>query len=156
MKSVTDIFPGFDKCKKATLQNNYFWETPPNDCFCLEIYNRKYCFCLVSCTSAVIFFLIDRCQKCLKNTMDQLLFYKEHFYGFSESDLWKHRKKTHSFHNIHIYMYSSQTFWSFVKFYGGHIVKVCFVFKKTVTVLIFLCICVKHSRLRKWERTRAN
>ena len=39
------------------------------------------------------FFLIDWCHKRLKNTIDLLLFYKEHFYGFLESDLWKHWKK---------------------------------------------------------------
>ena len=28
-----------------------------------------------------------------KYTVDLLLLYGEHFYGFSESDLWKHHKK---------------------------------------------------------------
>ena len=47
MKSLTGISQGFDKCTKATLQNNYFWGTPPYDCFCLEIrlryhYNIKH------------------------------------------------------------------------------------------------------------------
>ena len=32
------------------------------------------------------FFLIDWCHKSLKNTIDLLLFYGEHFCGFSESD----------------------------------------------------------------------
>ena len=32
------------------------------------------------------FFLIDWCHKRLKNTIDLLLFYWEHFYGLSESD----------------------------------------------------------------------
>ena len=39
-------------------------------------------------------------------------------------------KKKHSFHNKHIYVYGLQTFWSFMKFYLVHIVKVCFVIKK--------------------------
>ena len=40
-------------------------------------------------------------------------------------------KKKHSFHNSHIYIYRSQTFWSFMKFYLVHIVKICSpVFKK--------------------------
>ena len=52
-----------------------------------------------------------------------MLFYEEHFYGISESDLWK-RPKNHSFHNIHTCMYGSQTFWSFMKLYFVHIVKV--------------------------------
>ena len=33
------------------------------------------------------FFLIDRRRKRLKNTIDLLLFYVKHFYGFSESAL---------------------------------------------------------------------
>ena len=50
-------------------------------------------------------------------------------------DFWKViyenvEKKNHSFHNIHVNMYGSQTFWSFMKFYFVHIIKVCFVFKK--------------------------
>ena len=34
-----------------------------------------------------IFFLTDWRHKRLKNTIDLLLFYSEHFYGFSESDI---------------------------------------------------------------------
>ena len=45
-------------------------------------------------------------------------------------------KKQHLFHNKHIYTCESQTFWSFMKFYFVHIVKVCFVFKKQL-----LCLC---------------
>ena len=33
-------------------------------------------------------------------------------------------KEKHSLHNTHIYIYRSQTFWSFMKFYFVHIVKV--------------------------------
>ena len=47
----------------------------------------------------------------------------KHFYGFLEIDLWKLRKKTHI---EHIHICGSQTFWSFMKFYFLHIVKVCF------------------------------
>ena len=45
-----------------------------------------YCFCSLSFTRqdlAVISFI----EKCFKNTIDLLLFYGEHFYGFSESVL---------------------------------------------------------------------
>ena len=42
MKSLTDIFQGFDKCTKAILQNNYFWGTPCDDCCCLETWSRYY------------------------------------------------------------------------------------------------------------------
>ena len=36
---------------------------------------------LIICTSANIVFLMDWCYKPFKNTIDLLLFYKEHFYG---------------------------------------------------------------------------
>ena len=47
----------------------------------------KYiCSAWISSTSAEIFFLTDwRCKR-IKNTIDLLLFYREHFYGFSESE----------------------------------------------------------------------
>ena len=69
------------------------------------------------------FFLTDWRHKCLKNTMDLLLFYGEYFYGFSESDLRKRRKKNIHFNisNKHICIYGSRTFWSFMKFYFVHI-----------------------------------
>ena len=35
------------------------------------------------------------------------------------------------FHNKRIYIYGSQTFWSFMKFYFVHILKVCSVFKNS-------------------------
>ena len=43
-------------------------------------------------------FLIDRRHKRLKNTIDLLLFYGEHFYGFSESVMksWKVYKITYT------------------------------------------------------------
>ena len=45
-------------------------------------------------------------------------------------DFWKvmNVKKKHMFHNKHIYIYGSQTF--YLKFYFAYIVKVCFVLKK--------------------------
>ena len=42
MRSLTDIPQGFDKYTKATLQNNYFCRTPPDDCFCLETWSRHH------------------------------------------------------------------------------------------------------------------
>ena len=42
MKSLTGISQGFDKCKKATLKNNYFCRTSPDDCFCLETRSRYH------------------------------------------------------------------------------------------------------------------
>ena len=38
------------------------------------------------------------------------------------------KKKKKSFHSKDIYIYGSETFWSFTKFYPAHNVKVCFVF----------------------------
>ena len=49
-------------------------------------------------------------------------------------------EKKRSFCNKHIYVYGSQIFWNFMNFYFVHIVKICFVFKKTVIMLIFLHI----------------
>ena len=93
-----------------------------------------------------------RPMSCFKNTKDLSLFYWEHFYGFSESDLWKRRKKTS--HNKHIYIHGSQKFWSFMNFYFVYIVKVCFVSKKTIIMLIFLRIRIKHSQY--WEMRKNN
>ena len=42
MKSLTGISQGFDKCTKATLQNNYFWGTLPDFCSCLETWSQYY------------------------------------------------------------------------------------------------------------------
>ena len=57
----------------------------------------------------------------------------KHFYGFSEIGLWKcwRKKNFHFTTNISIYIYGSQTFWSVMKFYFVHLMKVSFfVFKK--------------------------
>ena len=81
-------------------------------------------------------FLIDWRHKHVKNTIDLLLIYREHFYGFSERDLWKRWKKNIYFTTVDIYIYGSQTFWSFMKFYFVHIVKVCFVLKNSHDVYI--------------------
>ena len=43
--------------------------------------------------------------------------------------IYENAQKKKSFHNKHIYTCGSQTFRSFMKFYFGHIVKICFVFK---------------------------
>ena len=57
----------------------------------------------------------------------------------------KKKIKKNWFHNKHIFIYGSQTFWSFMNFYFTHIVKACFAFKKAI-VLLFFCICIKHSQ----------
>ena len=96
---------------------------------------KGICSAWISRTSAKKFFFMDWHHKHLKNVIDLLLFYEEHFHGFSESDLWKRRKKT--FISQHIYLYESQIFQSFMKLYFVHIVKVCFVFKKQSLCLYF-------------------
>ena len=56
-------------------------------------------------------------HKRLKNTIDLLLFYREHVYGFWESDLWKLLKKKKTFHNnIPIYTghRNFEVLWSFI------------------------------------------
>ena len=122
---------------------------------------KGICSAWISRTRA-IFFLEDWRHKRLKNTIDLLLFYGEHFYGFLQSGLWKRQKKT-PFHNKHIYIYGSQTFWCFMKFYFAHIVRVCFVFKKHIWRNISIMTCLyssihaqNTSNIRKWERTIEN
>ena len=50
---------------------------------------KDICCEWISHTSAEIFFTTDDVDKCLRNTIDLLLFYGEHFYGFLESDFSK-------------------------------------------------------------------
>ena len=94
-----------------------------------------------------IIFLIDWYHKPLKNTIDPSLFYRELFYGFSWKGLWKHQKKNIHF-TINIPTYTDhkhfEVLWTFILY--THIVKICFVFEKTVITLIFFCICIKHSQ----------
>ena len=78
---------------------------------------KDICSAWICRTSAKFFILIDWRHKRLKNIIDVFLFCGEHFYGFLEGDLWKRWKKKKTFHNKHIYIYRSQTFWSFRKFY---------------------------------------
>ena len=56
-------------------------------------------------------------------------------------------KEKHSFHNKHIFIYGSHTFWSFMKFYFVHIVKVCYFFKKPLLYLYF-SLSIKHCQMR--------
>ena len=75
---------------------------------------------------------------------------KEQYVDFSESDLRKReKKKKHFITNISI-SYGSQTYWSFMKFYFVHMVKVCFVFKRQ-------SLCLYSSvRVRVRVRVRKN
>ena len=52
--------------------------------------------------------------------------------------IYENAQKKKSFHNKHIYTCGSQTFRSFMKFYFGHIVKICFVFKNIYYIHITL------------------
>ena len=58
-------------------------------------------------------FLIDWHQKDLKNKIDQLLFYGEHFYGFLESDLWQLQKKAFISQQTYLYIWVT----NILKFY---------------------------------------
>ena len=70
----------------------------------------------ISCTSAEIFFSHRWHHKCLRNTIDLLLFYREYFYGFLGSDLWKRQKKK-TFISQHTSIYKVprhfEVLWSF-------------------------------------------
>ena len=52
----------------------------------------KYLFCMNNLYFWRIFFLTDWRHKHLKDTIDLLLFYREHVYGFSESALQSQQK----------------------------------------------------------------
>ena len=93
-------------------------------------------------------FLIDWHYKHLRNTIDRL-FYREHFHGFSECDLWKHWEK--KIHNKHMYICGSQKFWSFMKFYFVHIVKVCFVLKNShhIYTPLYMHKIIPNQEMRK-------
>ena len=66
--------------------------------------------------------------------------------------IYKNVKKTHSFHNKHIYINES-LFCSFVKFYLVHVAKVCFVFKN----YLYACISVyMHKTLPTLGGMRKN
>ena len=65
--------------------------------------------------------------------------------------IYENVKKTHSFQSKYIYMYGSQTFWSFMKFYFAHFVKVCFVFKNSHYAYIPLCL---HKTLPTLENEK--
>ena len=58
-------------------------------CFFLKRWNykKRYLFCMNKLYFCRNFFLTDWCHNHLKITVDLLLFYGEHFYGFSESDI---------------------------------------------------------------------
>ena len=72
------------------------------------------------------------------NAVDLLLFHRESFYGFQWVTYENFEKNIRFILDIFIYiMYGSQAFWSFMKFYFVHIVKVCFVFKKQFLCLYF-------------------
>ena len=89
----------------------------------------------------LIFLLIDWCHKRLKNTIDLLLFYREHFYGFS----MKMSEKKFTSQQIYLYRRVTDIF----KFYGVLFCTYCkdlFCLQKTVIMLIFLRICIKHSQ----------
>ena len=105
--------------KKLHCKTTIFWETPPNDCFCLEIRNRKYCFCLARHILLPYFFPYTDVINISKYNISIVILWRTLLRIF-RSDFWKRWKNTHSFHNIHI---------SFLKFYFVHIVKVCFVSK---------------------------
>ena len=84
----------------------------------------------------------------------------------SSIDFWKLiyeiiKKKT--FHHKNIYIYGSQAFWSFIKFYFVYTYckgLLLFFFylplqKSQFMMLIFLCICMKHSQYYKMRQNNS-
>ena len=51
--------------------------------------HKDICSAWISRADAEFFFLRDWRHKCLKNIINLLLFYGEHLYGFSESELYE-------------------------------------------------------------------
>ena len=88
MKSLTDISQGFDKCTKATLQNNYFWGTPPNDYFCLETWSRYYYNIKRRKFKTILIWRSSRKMSRNKNYLYILYIYMSHIYY-----LWKKLSK---------------------------------------------------------------
>ena len=92
----------------------------------MELY-KDICSAWISRTSAQIF------SRRLMSYMSQK--YSRYIAILWRTILWIFRKwymKTpkKKFISQQTYLYRSQTFWSFMKFYFVHILKVCFVFKK--------------------------
>ena len=73
MKSLTGISQGFDKCTKATLQNNFFWGMPANDCFCLETWSQ-YSY-NVKCQKFKTILIWRSCRKMNRNKNLLILYY---------------------------------------------------------------------------------
>ena len=89
-------------------------------------------------------------HKCLKNTIDLLSFYGEHFYGIVV--IYKTVEKKNPFFNKHIYIYIWVTdILKFYEVYFVHIVKVCFVLKNSQYVCIPLHM---HKTLPTFENKK--
>ena len=95
----------------TTVLNSFTNSTEKHLCWSLffkkmmKLYKDIILFCMNKPYLCRIFFLTDWRYKCLKITIDLLLFYGEHFYGFSGSDLRKRRKNNiHFTTNISIYI----------------------------------------------------
>ena len=120
-------------------------------CFFLKMRKlyKDICSASISRLSAEFVFLIDWRHKRLKNTIDLLLLYGDHFHIFLESYLRKHQKK-HSFHNKHIYIYRSQTFWSFIKFYFVDLVHFVYILKSSHYAYILPHMHKSLGSIKKW------
>ena len=88
-KSLIGIPQGFDKCIKATLQNNYFWRTPPEDYSAFEIWSRYHYYNIKRRKFKAI--LIWRSSRKMNRNKNFLILY--YFYGKSFPSFPMHRKK---------------------------------------------------------------
>ena len=102
---------------------------------------KNICFTWISRTSAEFFFLTDWRDKRLKNTIDLLLFYEEHFYGFPESALLV---SLMHFENWHL-IYLRYIFKNFV--IPKHF-RILFSFNSNVLKLPFFEWVEKHSLMK--------
>ena len=75
----------------------------------------------------ILYFVNSTNSATLKSAFSSYVYLR---FLFLRSVIFENVEKKHSFHNKDIYIYESQTFWSFMKFYFVYILKVCFVFKK--------------------------
>ena len=97
---------------------------------------KDICSAWINCTSAEFFshkLMLQTSQKYIRSIVILWRILPCNF-GKPFVKTWG---KKHSFHNKHIYIERSQTCWGFMKFYFVHIAKVCFIFKKTVIMLIY-------------------
>ena len=120
-------------------------------------------FLLCNNMSKIILVLSFVCFNCFnpifvvihEQVVNQSTFYWSAYVRHVHIWFMKTLRKKHSLHSKHTCIYRSQTFWSFMKFYFVHIVKVCFVKKQSLC--LYSSVYAKNTpNIRKWEKTIAS